>query len=840
MKNEFFLIAIFLIISNLAVAQQPALGSSGGAGGDWQRMRLPMPDVPRAIPPFLKGDQTLAETWSSTIAAFGNNPDGMTVNCFAEDSDNLYIGGDFFAFDTVKADFVVHYNRKTGVWNALDGGLGNTVLSLALHNDTLYAGGNFQGAGSADSAVGYIAMWDGVAWHSMDGGMNAEVTSLAFIGDTLYAGGYFTEAGGDTASRLAFWDGQHWHEAFGGASSDVLTLLATHDTLFVGGNFNYVGSGNTAKGLDVRGSAMLRDGQWTPLGTGYHANCFALFDGNLWAGGEYYLGDGTLVNEMASWNGAVWTAYSADTLVGTNATGEVDQLLVTGDTLLVLGNFSSIAGVNANGIAMYHGGVWSQFAGGLYGYGLAAISFNGKLYIGGRFTQAGNVNAMAIATLSNGTWLPLAHLSYQNVGWASDEVTAIATTDRYVFIGGNFETIAGQTCNHVAAYDKQASTWITLGSGVDGDVRSLAVQGNNLIVGGTFNHAGAVSTRHIAEYNMVSKLWSPMGNGAHRYVSGIAVNGDSVYAPIGYAYSSSNGYDYLGQWNGTNWNTYGNGLQVGYIEALAWQGSTLYAAGSFLKADDGTVLDYIAQIQAGGSWSSLNSGLNNTAFALAVSGDSLYVGGAFTEADGQVDSSLAVWNNTTQEWNPIGASGFNGTVYALAADGNGGVYAGGEFSEVAQVGRGNLVHWDGSSFGTVASGVNNTVEALATDPSALYAGGWFTEAGSTTNISLHFGALDGAGAVSAVNSSAVIAASLSIYPNPAAASSNITLTFAKAANIRLELFNALGNRIALVADGTYQSGAQIFPLDATKLTSGIYFLCLTNDGVASTKNFVVQ
>ena len=43
----------------------------------------------------------------------------MTVNCFAEDSDNLYIGGDFRAFDTVSAQFIVQYNRKTGIWSAL-------------------------------------------------------------------------------------------------------------------------------------------------------------------------------------------------------------------------------------------------------------------------------------------------------------------------------------------------------------------------------------------------------------------------------------------------------------------------------------------------------------------------------------------------------------------------------------------------------------------------------------------------------------------------------------------------------------------------------------------------
>ena len=205
-----------------------------------------------------------------------------------------------------------------------------------------------------------------------------------------------------------------------------------------------------------------------------------------------------------------------------------------------------MAGVNANGLAIYSNGAWSPYAGGLYGEGLGAILFNGKLYVGGRFTKAGTVDATALAMLSNSVWTPVARMTGQNVGWGSDEVTVIATTDRYIFIGGYFETIAGQTCNHVAAWDKQLKSWITLGSGVDGDVHSLAVKGDTLVVGGSFNHAGTVTAQHIAMCNVTTKLWYPMGAGAHRYVSAITVNDDSIYAPISYTYNGTHAYDYLG------------------------------------------------------------------------------------------------------------------------------------------------------------------------------------------------------------------------------------------------------------------------------------------------------
>ncbi len=789
MKNKCFVIALFLIISNIAVAQWPDEGALGGSSGNGGLEHRPMPNVPRTNlqPPFLKGDQTLAETWDASIAGYGNNPDGMTINCFAEDSDNLYVGGDFLKFDTVHTQFIAGYNRKTGLWYALDAGLDNDVLAMVMHNGNLYVGGSFEHAGSGDSVVNYIAMWDGSSWHSIAGGMNAQVNALAFIGDTLYAGGDFVNAGGIDAEHLAYWDGQNWYQAGGGVSAPVECLFATHDSLFVGGGFRSVQSRTTA--IVANGTAMLQNGTWTTFGPGYNNSALAFFNGKLWAGGQYFsLADNSLtVNGIAYWDGSNWNAVTSDTMVGIEGS-EVNQLYVLGDSLIALGEFSMIDGVPAMNAAVLHNGTWSELGGGLYGFCNAAISFNGSLYVGGEFTKAGTVSAMAIASYANGSWTPSipADLFYNEVGWQSAEVRAIATTDRYVFIGGNFVSIAHQPCNHVAAYDKQLGEWIPLGAGVDGNVRTLAVSGNTLIVGGEFTHSGTIPTRHIAECNITSKIWSAMGAGAYRSVNALAVDSKGmVYTPIFNPFVNNVYYDDLGVWDGTSWSQFGNGLNSGFIDAITWVQDTLYAVGSFVQTDDGTIVNGVAQLQDG-TWGALNDGLNAEAYTLAASGDSLYVGGEFSEVDGQVDTALAVWNNATQQWNPIAVSGFDGIVDALAADGNGGVYVGGEF-DVAGLYSGpiyyyGLVHWNGSAFVSAGSGVDNEVEALATDETALYAGGWFEAVDNGTITSLHFAALDGAGASVSISPLPDVS-SLSIYPNPTSNSSTISVVLAKAGNI---------------------------------------------------------
>jgi VCBS repeat-containing protein len=62
------------------------------------------------------------------------------------------------------------------------------------------------------------------------------------------------------------------------------------------------------------------------------------------------------------------------------------------------------------------------------------------------------------------------------------------------------------------------------------------------------------------------------------------------------------------------------------------------------------------------------------------------------------------------------------TVHALAVDGRGSLYAGGDFTTA-------VARWDVSAWSALGSGTNATVFALAADGSMLYCGGGFTTAG---------------------------------------------------------------------------------------------------------------
>jgi hypothetical protein len=164
------------------------------------------------------------------------------------------------------------------------------------------------------------------------------------------------------------------------------------------------------------------------------------------------------------------------------------------------------------------------------------------------------------------------------------------------------------------------------------------------------------------------------------------------------------------------------------VNAIALSGNDLYAGGRFTNAD-GNAANHVAKWN-GSSWSTLGSGMNNTVNALAVSGSNLYAGGSFTNAGGIAANRIARWDGTA--WNALG-SGVSSTVLALAVAGSD-LYAGGSFLAAGGSNSYFIAKWNGNAWSTLGSGMNGPgpiliVNALAVTGNDLYAGGLFTTAG---------------------------------------------------------------------------------------------------------------
>ena len=110
----------------------------------------------------------------------------------------------------------------------------------------------------------------------------------------------------------------------------------------------------------------------------------------------------------------------------------------------------------------------------------------------------------------------------------------------------------------------------------------------------------------------------------------------------------------------------------------------------------------------------------------------LYAGGEFTTAGGVSANNIAVWDGIS--WSTLGSGmneGFPETIVrALAFDGSGNLYAGGAFTTAGVASANNMASWDGSSWSPLGSGMDRPVYALAVEvENNLYAGGHFDTAG---------------------------------------------------------------------------------------------------------------
>jgi Secretion system C-terminal sorting domain len=77
------------------------------------------------------------------------------------------------------------------------------------------------------------------------------------------------------------------------------------------------------------------------------------------------------------------------------------------------------------------------------------------------------------------------------------------------------------------------------------------------------------------------------------------------------------------------------------------------------------------------------------------------------------------------------------------------------------------------------------------------------------------------------------------YPNPFNPTTNIDYTLAKASDVKLSVYNLLGQKVATVVDSHMGAGTHSVTFDASKLTSGVYFYRLDAGNFSSVKKMLL-
>lgn len=254
--------------------------------------------------------------------------------------------------------------------------------------------------------------------------------------------------------------------------------------------------------------------------------------------------------------------------------------------------------------------------------------------------------------------------------------------------------------NYITYWD--GTKFNKLSTGANGIIYDVAVAPNGYIYAtGAFTTIGGVAANRIAFWD--GAAWNAMGTG---------LNGNGyhvVVAPLGYVYvggtfTTAGGVNCarIARWNGTAWYTLGNysGLNndVRTI-AVSQDGLFLYVGGAFTdeNGNPGSGLNYVAQYNvSNGVFSAMGSGFNAIVREVVISSsNAIYACGDFTLSGADTINRIALWNGAT--WTPLG-SGCNASVLSFDINTRGDLIAVGSFTQAGGVDTPGVALWNGSTW----------------------------------------------------------------------------------------------------------------------------------------------
>lgn len=218
---------------------------------------------------------------------------------------------------------------------------------------------------SPSAAVGQVSQWTGGAWAQLGGYFDGMVGSVCGAdwgaGPSIVAAGFFTTllTTGQPMHQVAQWDGASWIDLYppviwGFAATSLCVYNAgSGPAIYVGGEF--------ATPASIHSNNILRyDGSWHDVGgglPGFVSGMTVFDDGSgpaLYVSTGVHVGGGYSEN-IVKWDGGAWT-----TILPAGMPNVFPYLLTTyddgsGPALILGGQFSSIAGVPANGLAKWDG-----------------------------------------------------------------------------------------------------------------------------------------------------------------------------------------------------------------------------------------------------------------------------------------------------------------------------------------------------------------------------------------------------------------------------------------------------------------------------------------------------
>ena len=785
-----------------------------------------------------------------------------TVAAFARSGNTLYVGGAFNWVGPSTGGLVALPKRSSTPLALFPRVAGYVVDVAADGHGGWFVSGNFTAIGGVPRYCLAHVLADGsiAPWNPSPNHVSYGTGGLLVSGNTIYVCGGFATIAGKPRQYIAALDATTGEALAWDAHADglVAPLAIRGNVLYVGGGFSHVG-GQPRQNIAALDTKTGNATPWNPAADGW-VSAVALWGKRVYAGGSFDRIGGkarTALAELDPETGLA-TDWNANLPM---ASSEVGAMEVQGDRLYFGGQFNGVGGQSRHSLAAFdlRTGVlldwnppWKSDPN--HVPIIYALRVDGRsIYVGGQFDHLGGQPRKYVAELDARTG--------EATDWNPDpnnDIFTIGVSEDRVLIGGWMKSVAMVPRHHIAAFDLSTGRVKDWNPNLDGVfVHALAVHGGRLYIGGAFSNAGGKPRGMLAALDTLTAaatVWSPDADEA---VNALLVRGDTVYVGGNFRHVGGQARDYLAALDANTgaalpWNPSPND----FVEALTSNGNTVYAGGWFTRMG-GAERNSVAAVDAtSGALLPWQVDARQVVSSFATIGNTLYLGGPFDNVNGQPRNGLAAVDGTTGAllpWdpNPVGPreSAWYTSIRALAAHGNT-VFVGGDFTQIGGQAHASLAALDPVTGSALPWGPDPDQSVWALDASSdrLFAGGYFQAAEWTPHLAVmgvSFPAtalerrnlLDEAD-VALANRGAVTLEP--VAPNPIRSSGTVRFSLPRTAPVSLSIFDLRGRRVAaLLRQEVTESGEHVVPILTEGLCQGAYFVRLDVDGTTRTEKLVI-
>lgn len=804
--------------------------------------------------PLLFGQDEM--TWSNEFflpgvsGAVTQDGNDAYINDVIYTNEGVYITGSFTVVEDIKANNIAFWDGNE--WHALGEGFGyrkayQEPFGNQLLNDDryLYVAGSFNWAGDIDD-INNVAVWDKdlEIWAPLGAGVDTVAYALAKTDSSILVGGTFSQAGGMKIPYLGSWDGEKWSIVGekGAFNGPVYAVEVTDDRLYVGGDFTKVGDASYIR------LAQMYKNEWADVGGGSNGPIYDihLIGDSLFVGGLFSKLAGSDIDNLGFKGGIGWDSFkfSPDSTVMKIAGSSFNDIMIAG-------KFLAIGDKSVSGLGHWDGSKWSSFDHIDQDFSFSSVNsvseYNDTWIIAGDFQVAQDVAVGNIASLTKDTFSWSTFGSDKTFNGINGDVYAIAADGDDLYVGGTFITIGDKPISYLAKWN--GNEWSSIGElqkTLGTSVRDILIDGDDIYITGFFNSIDEVKVSQIALFNKETEQWSKLGaSGLGGFGTSLAMYADTLVVGGGFTTVDGMPAQNIAGWdiNNQTWRDYNLGFN-NTVWDVSVQDEFIYAGGSFTEAGEPVLaMNNISRWDPSlHKWINIG-GVDDAVYTILPTDSLVYYGGVFDKTQEVQTIGIAAYNETGPDFYKQLGDGILGSVTASTSIGDT-LYVGGLFSNSGPKSMFGVGAWDGSKWNSLGIGLRyGIVRVLATDGKHIYAGGTFTGADGIISRGIAKWTPAKAQIISIEEPGSEIETfSLSQnYPNPFNPSTNISFTIGTTDQVSLAVFNLLGQKVATIINERVSAGAHNVSFNASGLSSGIYVYRLdTGQGSLTRKMMIIK